>query len=186
MQRVPQFSPNFRLNPNSTTSNDKEKEAVLESRVVSVLKAMERDHSVQFTSAKGTNKDKWPGFQQKMKNLSAGSNDFRNDPRVAYLKYVGDRTISLQKRLNAHVPTAEEIASLEPWNSPNNMANQILKNVTPPVNNDPRPTSPAGSVVSAGSNVAKMSNFEHGGRRTRHKRRSGSKRRHHTGKRKHR
>jgi hypothetical protein len=171
---IPQFLANFRLNPNSSTNKERDDEAILENRVISVLKALELKYNIQFTSPKGTNKDKWIGFQQMKKNLGSISKELKLDPRVAYLTYVGDTSKSLEKRLEARRPTQDELENSTPWKSPNE----------PSSANTSRPASPAGSEASNGSNAG---SHERGGRRSRHKTRRGTgKRRHRTARRRHR
>jgi hypothetical protein len=189
MPRVPRFEP--RLNPGSVTSNNKNSESILEARVESILAELANEYPEVKSNSKNS-KDWWLKFVGMNK-----SPELLNDPRVKYIEYVSRPDVNVQKKFNLKVPRGEGIES---WVSPNNtnktvnMAKIPANVVTPagpsavvPSGNTSRPGSPSGSVASNGSNVGHMSNFERGGRRTRHKKRSGSKRRrHHTGKRKHR
>ena len=164
---IPQFYPSFRLNPNSSTNKEKDDEAILENRVISVLKAIERDYNIKFTDPNGKNIDKWVGYQAKE---NARSEELKRDPRVAYLSYVSNRSTPLEMRLEARRPTTNEITNSTVWKLPNQTTNK----------NTSRPGSPTVSVNGGyGSNIG-----SHGGRRSRQKTRRGrGKRSSHTAKR---
>ena len=155
---IPRFKDGLSLINNSATNKNSDKLFILENRIIDALKAMEKDHRIEFTNSNGTNVDKWRAFQQKRKNLGSISEELKLDPRVTYIEYLSNKSIPLDMRLEAHKPTADQIATPDEnrWSPPNEGTS--------------RPGSP-----------------EHGGRRTRHKTRRGTgKRRHHTTKRRHR